>query len=98
MENTKVQSSEAPPQQTAPEQEKRRVSDINVTDQNAALNVMVGFLNVAQQRGVYSVEESAKIWECMKFFMPPGGTPSPMQPSSNLSTVTESTHEEDTTA
>ena len=67
MENTKVQSTEAAPQQSAPEQEKKRVSDIHVPDQNAALNVMVGFLNVAQQRGVYSVEESAKIWECMQF-------------------------------
>ena len=96
MENTKVQSPPAETTSAQQEQEKRRVSDINVTDQNAALNVMVGFLNVAQQRGVYSVEESAKIWECMKFFMPPGGTPSPMQPSSNLSTVTESTEEDNT--
>ena len=89
MENTKVQSGEAPPQQTAPEQEKKRVSDIHVPDQNAALNVMVGFLNVAQQRGVYSVEESAKIWECMQFFLPPGAT-NPNGQQAKLSTVNES--------
>jgi hypothetical protein len=90
MENTKVQSGEAPPpQQTASEQEKKRVSDIHVPDQNAALNVMVGFLNVAQQRGVYSVEESAKIWECMQFFLPPGTT-NPNGQQAKLSTVDES--------
>tara|TARA_B100000513_G_C11747911_1_gene132876 strand:+ start:38 stop:322 length:285 start_codon:yes stop_codon:yes gene_type:complete len=88
MENTKVQSGEAPPQQTASEQEKKRVSDIHVPDQNAALNVMVGFLNVAQQRGVYSVEESAKIWECMQFFLPPGAT-NPSEQQSKLPTVNE---------
>jgi hypothetical protein len=88
MENTKVQSSEAlPPQQVAEEQEKKRVSDIQISDQNTALNVMVGFLNVAQQRGVYSVEESAKIWECMKFFMPPGAS------SPGLSSVPENSSE-----
>ena len=38
-------------------------------NQNQALNVMVGFLNVAQRRGAYGVDESARIWDAMKFFM-----------------------------
>ena len=38
-------------------------------NQNQALNVMVGFLNIAQRRGAYGVDESARIWEAMKFFM-----------------------------
>jgi hypothetical protein len=37
-------------------------------DQNAALNTMVHFLNLAQKRGVFTFEESAKIWECLKVF------------------------------
>ena len=32
------------------------------------LNLLVGFINLAQQRGVYNIQESAKIWECIKMF------------------------------
>jgi hypothetical protein len=41
---------------------------VPVTDENVALNVMVSFLNIAQRRGVFSIDESAKIWECIKKF------------------------------
>jgi len=34
--------------------------------------VMVSFLNVAQKRGAFSFDESAKIWECIKKFIPEG--------------------------
>ena len=46
---------------------KKKVSDIVVTDANVAINVLAGFVTLAQQRGCYSIEESAKIWEsiCM---------------------------------
>lgn len=37
-------------------------------DQNAALNNIVYFLNLAQKRGVFTFEESAKIWDCLKVF------------------------------
>jgi hypothetical protein len=37
-------------------------------DQNTALNIMVEFLNTAQKRGVFTFEESSKIWECLKAF------------------------------
>lgn len=37
-------------------------------DQNTALNTMVHFLNLAQKRGVFTFEESSKIWECLKAF------------------------------
>jgi hypothetical protein len=52
---------------------------VAVNDENTALNMLVAFLNVAQKRGVYSFDESAKIWECIKFFIqtPP---PAPEQP------------------
>lgn len=48
-----------------------RLVDIEITDQNVALNLMVSFLNTAQSRGVYNLEESAKIWECVKLFIIP---------------------------
>jgi len=49
--------------------EKLRLSEIPITDDNVALNVMVGFLDTAQKRGAYSMDESAKIWECVKRFI-----------------------------
>lgn len=42
---------------------------VAVNDENTALNMLVAFLNVAQKRGVYTFDESAKIWECIKFFI-----------------------------
>ena len=46
-----------------------RLTDVNVTDENVALNVMVSFLNLAQKRGTFSIDESAKIWECVQKFI-----------------------------
>jgi hypothetical protein len=45
-----------------------KLVDIAVTDENIALNVLVSFLNLAQRRGVFSIDESSKIWECVKMF------------------------------
>lgn len=56
------------PQQ--PQQEIKLV-DIPINDENTALNVMVNFLSLAQKRGVFTIDESAKIWECIKMFQKP---------------------------
>jgi hypothetical protein len=40
----------------------------SVVDENSALNILVGFLDVAQKRGAFNLEESHKIWECIKKF------------------------------
>lgn len=45
-----------------------KLVDISIRDENTALNVMVSFLSLAQKRGVFSFDESAKIWECIKMF------------------------------
>lgn len=45
-----------------------RLVDISVTNQNEALQLIVTFLNLAQKRGAFTLDESAKIWECVKFF------------------------------
>ena len=39
-----------------------------ITDENAALNILVGFLGIAQRRGAYTLDEAAKIFECIKLF------------------------------
>ena len=48
-----------------------RLVDITVTDENTALNVLVSFVHLAHKRGIYSIDESAKIWECIKVFQKP---------------------------
>ena len=50
-------------------QQMPRLTEIPINDDNAALNVMVGFLDTAQKRGAFSLDESAKIWECVKRFI-----------------------------
>jgi predicted transcriptional regulator len=45
-----------------------KLVDVVVTDENVALNLLVSFLNTAQRRGAFSIDESAKIWECVKVF------------------------------
>ena len=57
-----------------PAQEEVRLVDVPVTDGTVALNLMASFLNVAQRRGTFSIDESAKIWECLKMFTAPTGT------------------------
>jgi hypothetical protein len=45
-----------------------RLVDVSVTNQNEALQLIVTFLNLAQKRGAFTIDESAKIWECVKYF------------------------------
>ena len=49
-----------------------RLVDVPVTNQNESLQLMVTFLNLAQKRGTFTMDESAKIWECVKFFQGEG--------------------------
>ena len=52
-----------------PQQKQVSLADINVDNENTALNVMVAMLNMAQRRGAFTLEESSKCWDCMKMFM-----------------------------
>ena len=45
--------------------------NVNITDENTALNVMVGFLGLAQKRGAFAINEAAKIFECVQKFQRP---------------------------
>jgi hypothetical protein len=51
-----------------PPQKEVRLVDVQISDDNLALNVMVSFLTLAHKRGSFSIDESAKIWECIKMF------------------------------
>jgi hypothetical protein len=47
---------------------KVKLTDIPITDENVALNVVISFLHLAQRRGAFQFDESAKILECVRFF------------------------------
>jgi len=66
METTNSQSTS-----TETPQPQVKLSEIKVDNEQIALTLMVAFLNAAQSRGIYSIEESAKLWECVKFFSKP---------------------------
>lgn len=68
----------------APTEEKQvRLIDVPIQNENTALNVIAGFLNLAQRRGAFSIEESAKIYECIRVFAPKDA--SSMSESSTIS-------------
>jgi|LauGreSBDMM110SN_4_FD.fasta_scaffold234168_1 hypothetical protein len=48
-----------------------RLVDIEIRNENDALNLMVHFLSLAQKRGAFALNESAKIWDCIKTFQRP---------------------------
>lgn len=61
-------TTELPTSSSSSQGPKTRLVDIAVTNQNEALQLIVTFLNLAQKRGAFTMDESAKIWECVKFF------------------------------
>ena len=65
-----VKMTEMPVDNTTAQAQEQQVKlvDVPITNENTALNVMVQFLNLAQRRGVFAIDESAKIYECFKVF------------------------------
>jgi hypothetical protein len=45
-----------------------KLTQVSVDNQNVALNLLVSFVNLAQRRGAFSLDEAAKIWECIQKF------------------------------
>ena len=45
-----------------------KLVDVEITNENMALNVLISFVNLAQKRGAFGIDESAKIWECIQKF------------------------------
>ena len=50
------------------EKKQTRLVDVPLNTQQEALQLMVTFINLAQKRGSFTLDESAKIWECIKMF------------------------------
>tara|TARA_B100000900_G_scaffold409310_1_gene425006 strand:- start:150 stop:347 length:198 start_codon:yes stop_codon:yes gene_type:complete len=48
-----------------------QLKNSNIKDQNNAINLLIGYLDLANRRGTFSIEESAKIWEAIRFFYVP---------------------------
>jgi len=46
----------------------QKLTDVEIVDENVALNVIISFVSLAQKRGAFTLEESAKIWACIKKF------------------------------
>lgn len=88
------QQQESQQQQEAQQQQQQQtvsILDVNVNDENTALNVMVQFLTIAQKRGAFNIPESAKIYECLQVFTKKSSSSSP-SPSDNVLPVNSMNH------
>ena len=63
---TKIAEEPAPAQPTTQEVP---IVNIPVNNHNTALNILVALTGVAQKRGAFNIQESAKLWECISKFM-----------------------------
>ena len=59
---------EQPVEQKTPPQRQVSLTQIPVNTENDALNMLVAFLQVAQKRGAFSLEEAGKIMEAVGVF------------------------------
>jgi hypothetical protein len=50
------------------QKQQQKIVDVPVKNQQDALQLIAMFLNLAQKRGAFTIDESAKIWECLKYF------------------------------
>jgi len=66
--DSSMNDSQSEPVNTPPVKKTISLVNIPITDDNAALNVLVGFMGIAQKRGAFDMQESSKIWECVKRF------------------------------
>ena len=68
-ESQQPESQQPESQQPESQQPQINLANIPVTDENTALNLMVSFLQIAHKSGAFNLEESSKIWECVKMFI-----------------------------
>jgi len=62
---------EETPAPAQPETREVPIVDIPVNSHNTALNILVALTGVAQKRGAFNIQESAKLWECIQAFNTP---------------------------
>jgi hypothetical protein len=68
---------EETPAPAQPETREVPIVDIPVNSHNTALNILVALTGVAQKRGAFNIQESAKLWECIQAFNTPAAPPAP---------------------
>ena len=44
------------------------LTSIAINDETTALNILVQFVHIAQKRGAFNLQESAKLWEAISIF------------------------------
>ena len=66
---------EETPAPAQPETREVPIVDIPVNSHNTALNILVALTGVAQKRGAFNIQESAKLWECIQAFNTPAAAP-----------------------
>lgn len=71
IETVSEQTSGLTPINVDPKTPQTKLVEIEVKDEVMALNLIVSFLNLAQRRGAFSLDESSKLWECIKMFQKP---------------------------
>ena len=71
MESPAPSTNASAPAPVAEKKPETRLTDVEVKNEIAALNLMVQFWGLAQKRGAYTIDEAAKIWECVKMFQKP---------------------------
>ena len=49
-------------------QPSEKLVNVEIANENVAFNLLISFLTLAQKRGAFGFDESAKIWECIKKF------------------------------
>ena len=68
------------PVSAPPSQKQIKITEVDITDENVALNILVAFLEMAHKKGAFSFEESSKIWECIKKFQSSSSSSSSSSP------------------
>ena len=66
---------EETPAPAQPATQEVSIVDIPINSHNAALNILVALTGVAQKRGAFNIQESAKLWECIQAFNAPPAAP-----------------------
>ena len=61
----------SPDNEKAPQPQQHKLTSVVVENEVVALNLLVQFLGLAQRRGAFTIDEAAKIWECVQKFQKP---------------------------
>ena len=75
-----AQQASTTPTENKQEPPKVHLASVDIDNEITALNIMVQFLGLAQKRGAFTIDEAAKIWECVKKFQRPDVISQPANP------------------